>query len=310
MRKGKKWIVIFIGAVILVLLLRGFLFTSYIIPSSGMENSLFQGDRILVNKWSYGLRLPLMSLFSYHRWQYKNPQSGDIIVFNNPASEEPAIDQRNIYIGRCIGIPGDTLLIDSLFATQSHREKAGPDRKRLYSYPLNKQHSTDSLLKALAITNSEIMGYNDSCLIRSFSHYESYLITQALTTDNWIHPLAKSSPEDAKSIIIPGKGSSIKVRPWNITLLRNTIRLHENKEALVKNDSLYIEGKAVDSYTFSKDYYWMASNNSVNFTDSRLFGFVPHDHLVGKATVVWFSKEGYSGLFQGYRWGRFFTRVK
>ena len=63
-----KWIFAFAGAIAVVLLLRGFAFTSCLIPSTGMENSLFQGERILVNKWSYGLRLPLMSLFSYHRW--------------------------------------------------------------------------------------------------------------------------------------------------------------------------------------------------------------------------------------------------
>lgn len=61
-----KWILAFAGAIVIVLLLRGFAFTSCLIPSTGMENSLFQGERILVNKWSYGLRLPLMSAFSYH----------------------------------------------------------------------------------------------------------------------------------------------------------------------------------------------------------------------------------------------------
>ena len=62
-----KWILAFAGAVVVVLLLRGFAFTSCLIPSTGMENSIFQGERILVNKWSYGLRVPFMSLFSYHR---------------------------------------------------------------------------------------------------------------------------------------------------------------------------------------------------------------------------------------------------
>ena len=68
MGKGLKWIIAFAGAMVIVLLLRGFAFTSCLIPSAGMENSLFQGERILVNKWSYGLRVPYMSLFSYHRW--------------------------------------------------------------------------------------------------------------------------------------------------------------------------------------------------------------------------------------------------
>ena len=80
-----KWILAFAGAVAVVLLLRGFAFTSCLIPSTGMENSIFQGERILVNKWSYGLRVPFMSLFSYHRWCESPVRRQEIVVFNNPA---------------------------------------------------------------------------------------------------------------------------------------------------------------------------------------------------------------------------------
>ena len=112
-----KWILAFAGAVAVVLLLRGFAFTSCLIPSTGMENSIFQGERILVNKWSYGLRVPFMSLFSYHRWCESPVRRQDIIVFNNPAGiRQPVIDRREIYISRCLGVPGDTLLVDSLFS--------------------------------------------------------------------------------------------------------------------------------------------------------------------------------------------------
>lgn len=111
-----KWILVFAGAIVIVLLLRGFAFTSCFIPSTGMENSIFQGERILVNKWSYGLRVPFMSIFSYHRWRERPVREQDIVVFNNPAGiRQPVIDRREIYIGRCIGVPGDTLFIDSLF---------------------------------------------------------------------------------------------------------------------------------------------------------------------------------------------------
>lgn len=80
-----KWILVFAGAIVIVLLLRGFAFTSCFIPSTGMENSIFQGERILVNKWSYGLRVPFMSIFSYHRWRERPVREQDIVVFNNPA---------------------------------------------------------------------------------------------------------------------------------------------------------------------------------------------------------------------------------
>lgn len=306
-----KWIFAFTGAIAVVLLLRGFAFTSCLIPSTGMENSLFQGERILVNKWSYGLRLPLMSLFSYHRWCERSVRQQDVVVFNNPAAiGQPTIDRREIYISRCIGTPGDTLLVDSLFSVSSPEAQLNPDKKRLYTYPAAKEQLITSLMQTLSITNDGLMGSNDSTHVRSFSRYEYYLLEQAISDQNWIQPLTEKSEKELKPLIVPGKGKALRVYPWNITLLRNTLVMHEGKQAEIKNDTLYIDGKPTQHCFFTKDYYWMASNNSVNLSDSRLFGFVPQDHIIGKASLIWFSKEKGTGIFDGYRWNRFFQSVK
>ena len=123
------------GVILTVILLRSCVATSYLIPSTGMENSLYRGERILVNKWSYGLRLPFISLWGYHRWGDKPVRKDDILVFNNPANlSQTAIDQREVYIGRCLGVPGDTLWVDSLFSVIPS-EKNAPDQKFLYTYP-------------------------------------------------------------------------------------------------------------------------------------------------------------------------------
>lgn len=306
-----KWILAFAGAIAVVLLLRGFAFTSCLIPSTGMENSLFQGERILVNKWSYGLRVPLMSLFSYHRWCEQPIRQQDVVVFNNPAAiDQPTIDRREIYISRCIGTPGDTLLVDSLFSVSSPEAQFNPDKKRLYSYPAAKEKLITSLMQTLSITNDGLMGSNDSTHVRSFSRYEYYLLEQAISDQNWIQPLTEKSEKELKPLIVPGKGKALRVYPWNITLLRNTLVMHEGKQAEIKNDTLYIDGKPTQHCFFTKDYYWMASNNSVNLSDSRLFGFVPQDHIIGKASLIWFSKEKGTGIFDGYRWNRFFQSVK
>ena len=306
-----KWIFAFAGAIAVVLLLRGFAFTSCLIPSTGMENSLFQGERILVNKWSYGLRLPLMSLFSYHRWCERSVRKQDVVVFNNPAAiGQPTIDRREIYISRCIGTPGDTLLVDSLFSVSSPEAQFNPDKQRLYSYPATKEQLITSLMQTLSITNDGLMGSNDSTHVRSFSRYEYYLLEQAISDQNWIQPLTEKSEKELKPLIVPGKGKALRVYPWNITLLRNTLVMHEGKQAEIKNDTLYIDGKPTQHCFFTKDYYWMASNNSVNLSDSRLFGFVPQDHIIGKASLIWFSKEKGTGIFDGYRWNRFFQSVK
>lgn len=306
-----KWIFAFAGAIAVVLLLRGFAFTSCLIPSTGMENSLFQGERILVNKWSYGLRVPLMSLFSYHRWCERSVRQQDVVVFNNPAAiGQPTIDRREIYISRCIGTPGDTLLVDSLFSVSSPEAQLNPDKKRLYTYPAAKEQLVTSLMQTLSITNDGLMGNNDSTHVRSFSRYEYYLLEQAISDQNWIQPLTEKSEKELKPLIVPGKGKALRVYPWNITLLRNTLVMHEGKQAEIKNDTLYVDGKPTQHCYFTKDYYWMGSNNTVNFSDSRLFGFVPQDHIIGKATIIWFSKEKDTGLFDGYRWNRFFRTVK
>lgn len=306
-----KWILAFAGAIAIVLLLRGFAFTSCLIPSTGMENSLFQGERILVNKWSYGLRLPLMSAFSYHRWRERPVQKRDIVVFNNPAGiQQPTIDRREIYISRCIGTPGDTLLVDSLFSVSSPEAQFNPDKKRLYTYPASKENLITSLIRTLSITNDGLMGSDDSTHVRSFSRYEYYLLEQAISDQNWIQPLTEKSEKELKPLIVPGKGKALRVYPWNITLLRNTLVMHEGKQAEIKNDTLYIDGKPTQHCFFTKDYYWMASNNSVNLSDSRLFGFVPQDHMIGKASLIWFSKEKGTGILDGYRWNRFFQSVK
>ena len=306
-----KWIFAFAGAIAVVLLLRVFAFTSCLIPSTGMENSLFQGERILVNKWSYGLRVPLMSLFSYHRWCERSVRQQDVVVFNNPAAiGQPTIDRREIYISRCIGTPGDTLLVDSLFSVSSPEAQLNPDKKRLYTYPAAKEQLVTSLMQTLSITNDGLMGSNDSTHVRSFSRYEYYLLEQAISDQNWIQPLTEKSEKELKPLIVPGKGKALRVYPWNITLLRNTLVMHEGKQAEIKNDTLYIDGKPTQHCFFTKDYYWMASNNSVNLSDSRLFGFVPQDHIIGKASLIWFSKEKGTGIFDGYRWNRFFQSVK
>lgn len=209
-----KWIFAFAGAIAVVLLLRGFAFTSCLIPSTGMENSLFQGERILVNKWSYGLRVPLMSLFSYHRWCERSVRQQDVVVFNNPAAiGQPTIDRREIYISRCIGTPGDTLLVDSLFSVSSPEAQFNPDKKRLYSYPATKEQLITSLMQTLSITNDGLMGSNDSTHVRSFSRYEYYLLEQAISDQNWIQPLTEKSEKELKPLIVPGKGKALRVYP-------------------------------------------------------------------------------------------------
>lgn len=310
MGKVRKTLIILAAAVLAGVLLRTCVATSYLIPSSGMENSLYRGERILVNKWSYGLRLPLMSWWGYKRWGSRSVQPQDIIVFNNPGNlQQPVINRREVFIGRCIGIPGDTLLVDSLFNAISS-EKMAPDQKFLFAYPRTLEARLDSLLASLSI-RSPLLGSDSAKNVRSLSRYECYLLEQAADTHLPLVPLEQTdSLAHLHPLLIPGRGISVAVRPWNRNLLCNTLLLHEGRNAFIKNDTLYVDGQPADSCTFSKNYYWVAANNASNLSDSRLFGFVPEDHLIGKAARIWFSKEQNTGLFSGYRWERMGMAVK
>ncbi len=311
MKKSLKWTAIVVGAMIVAGLLRGFAVTSCLIPSEGMENSLLEGDRILVNKWSYGLRTPLMQWFGYQRWNSTRAKKGDIAIFNNPGeTSQPVIDCREVFISRCAGAPGDTLWVDSLFTQIPSKNQLNPDRKQLYTYPREREHLVDSLLTLLSITDNSLMGQDSLRNVRSFSRYEYYLLTQAIDGELWIQRIAADSTEQTYPLIVPGQGASIHVYPWNKILLRNTLVLHEGRQAEIINDTLYVEGYPAEECRFAKDYYWMVSDNSINLSDSRLFGFVPQDHLIGKGTFVWFSKETDVECYAGYRWNRFFRQVK
>ena len=175
-----------------------------------------------------------------------------------------------------VGVPGDTLWVDSLFSVNSFGKNA-PDQKFLYTYPRKKEKQLDSLLTILSIRPNVLLGQDTAKKnVRSFSRYEYYLLEQALGTNNWIEPADKEDSVDVpKPLIIPGKGKAVRVYPWNMTLLRNTLVLHERKRADIKNDTLYIEGKPVQHCYFMKDYYWVGANNSINLSDSRLVRTCP-----------------------------------
>lgn len=282
-------------AVVLALLVKTFAFTSCTIPSTGMENSLYQGERVLVNKWSYGFRVP----FSTWRWRERPVEKGDIVLFNNPNPRSPhtAVGSREVFISRCVGLPGDTLMLnDELLVTNDR--VLSPDSKSLYEYPYMQEDTLQEAMSRVGIKDNRLVGYADGKYIRSFSHYEYYLLRQKLAGKVHLLPLYREE-DGGKShpFVIPARGKAVKVYPWNVTLLCNTIVRHEGRQASVCGDTLLVDGKKVQTYTFSKNYHWMASNNPVNLCDSRLFGLVPDDHLIGKAWRIWFT-SGQGRLFQ------------
>lgn len=301
--KSGKWWVRTAGCVVAtVVSVRMLLVTTCVIPSSGMENSLYKGERILVSRWSYGLRVPFPSVFGYHRIAPSVMGKGDIVLFNNPHPQNPEtrIERRELFISRCVGSPGDTLMLDDDL-TEVGGEVLSPDSKALYVYPASMEDSMLALLDSLGLAGNMLAGYtSEGNYIRSFSHYEYYLVSQRLEGRFSVLPMVGEGWRSAHPFVVPEKGKPVKIYPWNMTLLCNTIVAHEHRRAEVKEGLLYVDGRPADSFTFTKDYYWVASNDPVNVCDSRLFGFVPEDHLIGKAWLIWYSPHE----------GRFFRRIE
>jgi signal peptidase I len=112
-------------------------------------------------------------------------------------------------------------------------------------------------------------------------------------------------------VYIPKAGETIKIDTSNISLYRRVIEAYELNDVEVKNGKVLINGEQADSYTFAMDYYWMMGDNRHNSADSRYWGFVPIDHVVGKAVFVWLSLDGNKPWFGGkIRFNKMFRIVK
>lgn len=295
-------------AAALVVLIKVFAFTSCTIPSTGMENSLLRGERVIVNKWSYGLRLPLMGMTGYHRLAARGVERGDIVLFNNPAGKG-TIDRRELFINRCIGLPGDTLMLNGQLI-QTRDQVLSPDSKLVYAYPGEQEDLVVEAMRRVGIGDNKLVGFDRGDFLRSFSHYEIYLMRQELRGQVTFRSLQTDTADGVHPFVVPARGRAVRVYPWNAKLLCNTIVQHEGQQARLQGDTLWVDGRRVTSYTFTKDYHWVASNNSVSLCDSRLFGFVPDDHIIGRASLIWFSKDTEEPFWHGFRWKRFFRLVQ
>jgi signal peptidase I len=110
-------------------------------------------------------------------------------------------------------------------------------------------------------------------------------------------------------IWIPKKGESIKLTLENLPIYERPIRAYEGNELEVKDGKIFINGKEANEYTFKLDYYWMQGDNRHNSADSRYWGFVPEDHIVGKPIFIWWSSDPDRRGMNGIRWSRLFRFV-
>lgn len=301
---------ILLGLLIMLLLKTGVV-SSFHIPFSGMENSLYEGDRVLVNKWSYGLRTPFISWLGYHRITPKKVKKNDIVVYNNPSFKQSQknFTAQGVFISRCVGTPGDTLFLQKEKAPYLTLDSF-PAIKKPYLYTAIQEDDLTEAMQRAAIYRNQLMDFQGEQYIRYFNTEEINLLRKELGDSTFFRAFLTDSVTKENYCIIPGEGMDIQFTKANINFYAKLIRMHEGKFALVKKGKLYIGNTPHQHYRFTQDYYWMLSNNTFNTQDSRRYGPVPQSHLIGKAFLIWLSKTPHSSLIEGYRWDRILKSVQ
>ena len=131
---------------------------------------------------------------------------------------------------------------------------------------------------------------------------------------DYLFPFDKKYPwnlDNFGPIYIPKKGATINLNMNNLPFYERLIKVYEGNALKVQDGKIFVNGAAVDTYTFAMDYYWLMGDNRHNSADSRFWGFVPEDHVVGKASFVWLSLDPEKSLFGGkIRWNKLFRVIR
>lgn len=236
------------------------------------------------------------------------------------------VDRRENYVKRCVGLPGQTLEIKDRVVYLDGVANKEPDNVQYrYWVKVNKPIPED-LAHELGISQEDLAYY--------FAQERAYNIpltekAKAALLDRkdivssieyvpgddagGLYPVNKLTgwtTDNYGPLWIPKKGETIDLTLDNLPMYERCIHAYEGNDLQVKDGKIYINGKETNQYTFQMDYYWMMGDNRHNSADSRFWGFVPEDHIVGKPIFIWLSLDPDRGWFDGkIRWNRLFSWV-
>ncbi|WP_185858034.1 signal peptidase I [Blattabacterium cuenoti] len=335
-------------AVILSFITHTYIVQPFVIPTSSMERTLLVGDFILVSKVHYGLRMPMSpisipfthnnifgnikSYISIFQWPYfrftpiQSVQRNDIVVFNFPKdSNHKIIDRKDHYIKRCVGLPGDLILIrKGILFVNYKKEKFFSEKQYAYfikteNIPLNIEY----LKNQMDIEDIEFFGEkNDEYFYQIMLNEKKASQVQNLFEnivfikkdilpihfkEHYIFPNHSNWNRDFFGPLhVPKKGELIKLSSKNIHIY-NEILTYEKVKKLDLISKKYLKIK--------NNYYFMMGDNRHNSSDSRYWGFVPEDHIVGKPIFIWMSidwdRENPLNIFMWkFRWDRIMRTIE
>jgi len=252
----------------------------------------------------------------YGRNAVLNGKFGKIIV--------RPVDKQENYIKRCVAIAGDTIEIkDRQLYVNGKATETYKTMQYNYFVETDGSQINPKLLLKYDITDVHVIGAGQYLMaltadkvekIKSFSNVkriEVYNMPKGERNPrifphdehfNW-------NEDNFGPLYIPKKGRTIKLTLENLPLYRRVIHAYEHNDLQVKNGKIYINGKQTDSYTFKMNYYWMMGDNRHNSADSRYWGFVPEDHIVGKALFIWMSLDKNKHGLSKVRWNRIFKFI-
>jgi signal peptidase I len=273
---------------------------------------------------------------------FSEVKKGDCVVFNWPGDTLFPSDLRTNYIKRCVATPGDVIEIKDRQVYINGKAQENPEDLQ-YKYWLGSTVQIDpSFLKKMGINNYDdgfpkpnlhdpIQFYQDpQSGLYVYCLHMSPAAAAALKKVDFIKNIVISNPLDEHPgmvyaydkftqwnedkygpLTIPKEGMKIEMTAENVLRYFMVIQRYEGNEKVEqRNGKVFIDGKEINEYTFRQNYYWMMGDNRHNSLDSRFWGFVPEDHVVGKAWLIWLSVDpDNSFVLDGIRWKRLFNLI-